>query len=135
MWSINALRLLPLIFFLALAAFAHAGVVQTLDGKSYNGDVRLASGDQIAITPANGLAVKVALSEILSVQLKEHAPVGVANARWIGHDIGSPPVQGSARFVGQNVIIRGGGSEIGMDKDEGYFVYQQLPGDGQITAR
>src|SRR5438045_9517619 len=56
-------------------------------------------------------------------------------ARWIGHDIGSPPVQGSARFVGQNVIVRGSGSEIGMDRDEGYFVYQQLAGDGQISAR
>src|SRR4029079_16901011 len=38
-------------------------------------------------------------------------------------------------FVGQNVIVRGSGSEIGMDKDEGYFVYQQLAGDGQISAR
>jgi hypothetical protein len=75
------------------------------------------------------------LSEILSVQLKETTPVGAAAARWIGHDIGSPPAQGSARFIGQNVIIRGGGAEIGMDRDEGYFVYQQLVGDGQISAR
>jgi len=118
-----------------LSAIANAGVVQTLDGKSYSGDVRIASSDQIAVTPSNGPAVKVGLSEILSVQLKDSAPVGVAAARWIGHDIGSPPVQGSARFVGQNVIIRGGGAEIGMDKDEGYFVYQQIAGDGQITAR
>jgi regulation of enolase protein 1 (concanavalin A-like superfamily) len=132
---ITHVRSLVAIFAFLIATTAHAGVVQTLDGKSYSGDLRLASGDQIAITPANGPAVKVALSEILSVQLKEPAPVGIANARWIGHDIGSPPVQGSARFVGQNVIIRGGGSEIGMDKDEGYFVYQQLAGDGQITAR
>src|SRR6266705_61091 len=29
----------------------------------------------------------------------------------------------------------GGDAEIGMDRDEGYFVYQQLVGDGQITAR
>ena len=109
--------------------------MQTLDGKSYNGDVHLSSGDQITVTPANAPAVKVGLSEILNVELKDPAPVGVAAARWIGHDIGSPPVQGSARFVGQNVIIRGGGAEIGMDRDEGYFVYQQLVGDGQITAR
>src|SRR4051812_41229544 len=118
-----------------MATTANAGIVQTLDGKTYSGDVRIASGDQIAVTPANGPAVKVGLSEILSVQLKDAAPVGMAAARWIGHDIGSPPVQGSARFVGQNVIIRGGGAEIGMDRDEGYFVYQQLAGDGQITAR
>src|SRR4051812_41864384 len=131
----KSLRLLPLIFSLTVSAFAHAGVVQTLDGKTYTGDVRISSGDQITVTPANGPAVKVGLAEILSVQLKDAAPVGMAAARWIGHDIGSPPVQGSARFVGQNVIIRGGGAEIGMDKDEGYFVYQQLAGDGQITAR
>jgi regulation of enolase protein 1 (concanavalin A-like superfamily) len=127
------LRFAAIIFL--LSAIANAGVVQTLDGKSYSGDVRLASGDQIAVTPGSGPAVKVALSEILSVQLKHPTPTAAAPARWIGHDIGSPPVQGSARFVGQNVIIRGGGAEIGMDKDEGYFVYQQLAGDGQITAR
>ena len=79
--------------------------------------------------------MKVGLSEILGVQLKEATPAGATVARWIGHDIGSPPVQGSARFVGENVMIRGSGSEIGLDKDEGYFVYQQLVGDGQITAR
>jgi hypothetical protein len=123
-----------LIIFL-LGAIAHAGVVQTLDGKSYSGEVRIASGDQIAVTPSNGPAVKVGLSEILSVQLKDAAPVGAAGARWIGHDIGSPPVQGSAKFVGENVMLLGSGAEIGMDKDEGYFVYQQLAGDGQISAR
>lgn len=123
------------IFSFLAATTIHAGVVQTLDGKSYSGDVKLSSGDQIVVTPSGGAAIKVGLSEILNLQLKDPAPVGVAAARWIGHDIGSPPVQGSARFVGQNVIIRGGGAEIGMDRDEGYFVYQQLAGDGQITAR
>ena len=110
-------------------------MVQTLDGKAYSGEVRIGSGDQIAVTPASGAAVKVGLSEILSVQLKDAAPVGMAGARWIGHDIGSPPVQGSARFAGENVIVRGSGAEIGLDRDEGYFVYQQLVGDGQISAR
>jgi len=127
------LKFLAIIFI--LSAVASGGVVQTLDGKSYNGDVKLSAGDQITVTPAAGAAVKVGLSEILSVQLKEATAVGAAVARWIGHDIGSPPVQGSARFAGENVIMRGSGAEIGLDKDEGYFVYQQLVGDGQITAR
>jgi regulation of enolase protein 1 (concanavalin A-like superfamily) len=129
------LRFAGIIFILSLCAALKAGVVQTLDGKSYTGEVRLAGGDLVVVTPAQGAAVKVALSEILSVQLKDPTPIGAANARWIGHDIGSPPVQGTARFVGQNVIVRGTGADIGMDRDEGYFVYQQLAGDGQITAR
>jgi len=73
------LRFVAIIFI--LSGIASAGVVQTLDGKSYSGDVRLGAGDQIVITPLQGPAVKVGLSEILSAQLKEPAPVGAAEPR------------------------------------------------------
>ncbi len=130
------MRILASILILIFVRFASAAVVQTLDGRSLTGDVRISSGDQITLTPSGGPAIKIPLSEILTLQFKDSAaPAGAANARWIGHDIGSPPVQGSARFIGGNVIVKASGAEIGMDRDQGYFVYQMLAGDGQITAR
>src|SRR3954470_11618907 len=129
------LRLLIFILLYGLTSLSNAAVVQTLDGKSFTGDIRLQSPDQILISPTQGAPARIPLSEILSAQFKDAAPIAAANARWIGHDIGSPTVQGSGRFTAGNVIIKGSGADIGLDRDEGYFVYQQLAGDGQITAR
>ncbi len=129
------MRFLAFILALILARFTSAAIVQTLDGRSFTGDARLSSGDQITVTPAGAAPLKIALADILSVQFKDAASPGVANVRWIGQDIGSPPVQGSARFIAGNIIVKGSGAEIGLDRDQGYFVYQTLTGDGQITAR
>ena len=118
-----------------LSAFAQGGVVQTLDGKSYSGDVKLSGGSDHRHAGWRGggesrlIRNSQRATERGCPRRRGGSAVDRARHRLAA---GAGDQRGS---WAQNVIIRGGGAEIGMDRDEGYFVYQQLAGDGQISAR
>jgi hypothetical protein len=56
-------------------------------------------------------------------------------APWIGTDLGSPALAGSASYAGSTFTIKGGGVDIWGTSDQFQFVYQPLTGNGQVIAR
>jgi regulation of enolase protein 1 (concanavalin A-like superfamily) len=60
---------------------------------------------------------------------------GALPAGWTDADIGSPTPPGSSSYAGGTFSITGGGSDIWGGTDQFHYVYQQLSGNGSITAR
>ena len=54
---------------------------------------------------------------------------------WTASNIGNPWLKGSAQYSSGTYTISGSGSDIAGSRDQFMFVYQQLQGDGVITAR
>lgn len=54
---------------------------------------------------------------------------------WSSQDVGSVGLVGSASYTNGTFTLRGSGSDIWSTADSFQFVYQNLNGDGQITAR
>src|SRR5207248_311925 len=58
------------------------------------------------------------------------------NGSWTDADIGTPAIAGSASYdsMTDTYTVSGSGNDIWNNADEFHFVYQQLIGDGTITA-
>jgi regulation of enolase protein 1 (concanavalin A-like superfamily) len=56
-------------------------------------------------------------------------------APWNVQDIGNPPIAGSASFDQNTFTITATGSDIGGQSDQFTFVYQQVTGDVEVSAR
>jgi plastocyanin/regulation of enolase protein 1 (concanavalin A-like superfamily) len=56
-------------------------------------------------------------------------------AGWTPADVGSTGVAGSATYYNGTFTVNGSGTDIFGTADAFHFVYQQLTGDGSITAR
>ncbi|HXW04604.1 MAG TPA: Ig-like domain-containing protein [Vicinamibacterales bacterium] len=56
-------------------------------------------------------------------------------APWIGADVGSPVLSGSATAASDTFTVSGSGSDIGGSSDQFYFVYRPMQGDFEIVAR
>ena len=54
---------------------------------------------------------------------------------WRGQDLGVPVLPGSFSTEGGVMTINAAGYDIWSTYDEGYFVFQELTGDGEIIAR
>jgi hypothetical protein len=66
----------------------------------------------------------------LSTQLDRSIP-----EEWGSRDIGQPAIRGSAAYSGGTFRLRASGKDIWGPADEFRYVYQELQGDGQLTAR
>ncbi len=62
-------------------------------------------------------------------------PTGALPAGMSSSDIGSVGVAGSAGFVNGSYVVSGSGTDIAGTSDSFRFVYQQLSGNVQLTAR
>jgi regulation of enolase protein 1 (concanavalin A-like superfamily)/phosphatidylserine/phosphatidylglycerophosphate/cardiolipin synthase-like enzyme len=56
-------------------------------------------------------------------------------APWQGADVGSTGIAGSASYASGQFTVTGAGADIWGNSDSFQYVYQPLPGDGQIVAR
>jgi hypothetical protein len=54
---------------------------------------------------------------------------------WDHHDIGNMKVEGTTDFNGTSFFLQASGMGLDSTKDEFQYVYRQLKGDGEITAR
>ena len=54
---------------------------------------------------------------------------------WLTRDIGSVGVTGSASYASGTFTVKGAGADVWGTADALRFVYQPLPGDGEIVAR
>lgn len=55
-------------------------------------------------------------------------------APWRSQDVGAVGLHGQARFDGSAFRVRGAGQDTCCKKDQLHYVYQPLPGDGEILA-
>jgi regulation of enolase protein 1 (concanavalin A-like superfamily) len=100
---------------------------QTLAGKNYqftswsNGGPRV----QTVNTPATNTTYTATFSEIPST----------LPSPWVTQDIGTVGVVGSANHSSGTFTVAGSGADIWNIVDAFRFVYQDLTGDGVITAR
>ena len=54
---------------------------------------------------------------------------------WQNRDIGSPAAPGKAGMLGEKFLIRGSGNDIWNQSDAFHYVYQEVEGDADISAR
>jgi regulation of enolase protein 1 (concanavalin A-like superfamily) len=140
------LRASTLLLALLTPLLASAGTIQTLDGKTHEGDVRIENG-QLVIGPRRGATTKLDLADILLASFKPTesprperpaaAPTPAQLDRlWKTQDVGPTGTAGSVGVSSDGrYAVKGAGSNIKGSADSFYFVYQELRGDGQIFAR
>src|SRR5690242_7033536 len=63
------------------------------------------------------------------------AQSGTLPSPWISADVGAPSMAGSASYSQGVFSISGSGSDIWGTSDQFQFVYQQVSGDVDISAR
>jgi hypothetical protein len=127
-----------LCFVLVACAAARASTVKTLDGKSYEGEVRFSASGKLAIVPKSGDAAEIDFKSLLSVQFKGQPSARAAMLpHWVGRDIGIvPPMpQGDEHYLQGVMTIRASGIEMRGDRDSFHFVYQPFAGDVELVAR
>ncbi|HEX9068930.1 MAG TPA: hypothetical protein VF807_09180, partial [Ktedonobacterales bacterium] len=56
-------------------------------------------------------------------------------APWSCQDVGNPAPVGDQTYASPTYTLQGIGSDIAFYQDQFHFVYQNLPGDGSISAR
>ena len=81
-----------------------------------------------------GLAVTSRNNAALGTATFENVAITPFPAPWLGADIGSPGLAGSAEFYADAYTVKGAGS-FGGTNDGFRYLYQALSGDGAITAR
>src|SRR5258708_5296081 len=90
-----------------------SGTIRTIDGKNYEGDVRLEEG-RVVMTPKRGAAVKLELSDLIlgnfrNTDASRPAPAansaagggggGALDRVWKMRDVGPTGTPGSARLI------------------------------------
>ena len=125
---------------LLLASTCSAATLQTLDGKSYEGDIRF-ENNQLVITPRGHQPAKLDLDDIFQANFKPADPPKPAGASgfidriWNSADIGPAGAAGSVRLFDGKFAVKGAGADVKGTADSFYYIYQELRGDGQIIAR
>ena len=139
----SVLRVLGLVWGLC-AASAFGAVVRTLDGKTYEGEVRFeATGGEngsLLVTPAAGPAVRVDARDVLQATFPRAggpALLPVGQGQWLRRDVGEVAAGMKIGTNGNHFVVTAGGVGVGAAKvQDGFgFMYQPLKGDGEITAR
>ncbi len=68
--------------------------------------------------------------------IPEAAPVPTTlPVPWLGQNVGTVGVAGTASFANNVFTLKGSGADINSFNDGFYYVHQKLSGDGQIVAR
>lgn len=86
----------------------------------------------LAVTSNNNTALTTATLDNVRVSGLSPAPLP---APWSNQDIGDAAIAGGASYDNGTFAVRGSGSDIGGFADGFQFVYQQVTGDIDVTAR
>jgi len=138
-----------LVFLLwAAPASARLGVVETRDGRLYEGHVRLESNAIVVVNASKDLWIQVPLTNLAGLSLERDADPassgqglvaasqrGGLPALWRHEDIGSANLLGSADWAWGKVLVRSSGTNIAADSDAFHFVFKPVNGDSEIVAR
>jgi len=111
------------------------GVVRTLKGQTFEGQITLVDKDQLSVRTSAGGNIRVDLANVLSAQFRAVEAVAAPQVRWVGRDLGQTVNPGSGNFVGETATLRAGGGDLSGPKDNGYLLAQTVQNGGQIVAR
>ncbi len=120
---------------------ARAGTIRTLDGKNYEGEVKIDPTGVLLVTPHGGTQTRIELSNVLQATIRgdaASAPVKPGNAlpaEWKEQNIGNAGPPGSTTYSDSKFLMKGTGKDIGEAADAFHFVYRQLGWECQIIAR
>ena len=138
-----AVRNLLLLWAVLLSSAASGGVVRTLDGKVYEGQVELRADGTLGVISERGEpAVTVRMEDVLHADLRtpqtqEIKPTGRGEMPqgWAAGDIGRSTQKSSVSYIDETFVIKAGGHDISGQADSFCYVSRELEGDGQIVAR
>lgn len=129
----------------ASTALAGEGVVETWDGKSYEGRVRLDPNLVIVANLKKDLLVEIAAGKVAEVtfgsEILPEAPGELEEggnalpSPWQSDDIGSLNLPGSADCLSGIFRIKNSGTNILGESDSFHFVYKPVKGNSEMVAR
>jgi hypothetical protein len=113
--------------------------VQTLDGKSYEGEVFLELDNTVAVILKDSTRKKIALANVALAQfttpLTRMSQFGRLAAGWTNMDIGDMSIAGLAGQSNRTIAIRVGGGNVTERHDALHYVYFPATGQVDVIAR
>lgn len=131
----------------AFSVTARTGLVQTRDGKTYEGHIRLETNRLIIANAERDLLATVEATNLLEFSFRsEPAPPApdlssspsatlVLPPPWQDRDIGDFEIAGGASSGAGMFRVRSSGAKIGGERDAFHFVFKRVKGDSEIVAR
>lgn len=129
---------------------ARQGLVETRDGRSYEGLIQLLPEGVRVINAAKGFSTRVASSNLLELTFKSEPLLqfeppkqpyalistdGTLPAPWQSEDIGSTRTPGSVSCVSSVIQLYNSGTNFVDSSDAFHYVYKQVKGDSEIVVR
>ena len=120
------------------------GAVQTLDGKTFEGDLHLERGQGVVLTNSEGAVLRIPLSRLLGGKFNQLSVSNMAGATdisrlpapWQEIDVGPVGLRGRASCIDESFVVAGSGARIWSARpDEFHFVYRPFVGEGQFVAQ
>ena len=140
----SGVRFLVLAFwiFCLPGALARIGVVRTVDGHVWSGQVRFTPGRVIVVNPGQGTITSLELTNIVLISFPTNvAPTSAVEAAdgslplpWREQDIGSAALPGSTRYESGLFTVRGAGRSLDGEADAFHYVFKPVRGDSEIVA-
>lgn len=123
---------------------AREGIVETRDGRIYQGHVRLESNLLVVVSAERDLLAFVAPTNLAELSFPKETPEAdgeiyagerVLPAPWQAEDVGKASLAGQAAGIGSVFLLRSSGTNIIGQSDAFHFVYKEVQGDSEIVAR
>jgi hypothetical protein len=89
----------------------------------------------LAVTSHNAGTAGAAAMDGVAVAAGAPPPPNACPAGWACADVGGGTPAGSQSLSGSSWTVQGGGGDIWGTSDQFHFVWQELAGDGSVTAR
>ncbi len=131
-------------FLTPLALLARVGEVETRDGQSYTGHIRLATNCIFIANAGEGQMTQVDLTNLHAMiflddgvallPAEPEPPPSQLPKPWLSQDIGAVPRPGNASFEKDVYHLRGVGSGAHGSSDAFQFVYKTVVGDSEMVA-
>ncbi len=129
------------IYFLVLSCWlAQAGKIQSLDGKTYEGEVSFDSqSNRLSVAMSDSVTAKVAFSNVLSASFgsgaASMADFGPLAEGWSSLSVGDVSITGSAGQAKGVFALKVAASDVGEKFDSFHYVYHRASGECEIVAR
>ncbi len=140
-------RVLGALLLLAPGLGARQVIVETRDGQTFEGQVRLASNLLIVANAPRGVLAEIPATNVLLATFRADPleftvpavsppePAGALPASWKSEDIGATNIAGNATFSSGLFRVASAGPGVMSSRDGFRFVYRPVKGDSEIMAR
>jgi hypothetical protein len=124
---------------IGLSVCAHAAVVRTWDGTSYEGQVFLEPGNKVLVALNDSTRKSIPLANVRTATFTSSesslAHFGQLAEGWTNIDVGDVTIPGTAGQSNRLFAVRVGGGEIGEHGDSFHFAYFRAYADVDLIAR